>query len=164
MKPTIQGSAGKAWNLERAPKPDDPPDWQGALAQWLIYQPGVNAFWSYWRMDLIHLRPIEGVRPAHKHYPEAEYEMIFVALDPDSTPNPAYPDTCARFLDPPDLVYQFHGLNDVQAKHLLELAVRYCCDGGASPDSDWRSRWRDQILPNTIEHIKNPGSHGHGVA
>lgn len=104
-------------------------------------------------ISVIHLRDIEGAKPANKQYPEAEYEFLIVSLNPDHQPDPDNAAATFRHLTPIDVAEQFHGLTDEQAKELCELAVRTIVDGVASPDQDWRAWWKDCIR-NTVEHIK----------
>lgn len=64
-----------------------------------------------------------------------------------------YPDQ-PRFhcLFPLEVVEQFHGITDDQAKQLCELAMRAIVDGHASPDRDWRPWW-EHCIKNTVQHM-----------
>lgn len=173
-EPTEVGLYGRAWLTKHTSGQTPKPDWDASLAQWQLNVPKAHPFWSWWLVNLVHLRPIEGVRPAHKKYPEAEYEFLVMALDPDSNmaldPDSKIPDPDTvladtvfyRYLMPPDFVHQFHGLDDTQAKELCKLAIRTVVRGGLSPDQDYRAIWK-KVLMSTVEHMAL-GGHPKGKA
>ena len=136
------------------------PDHEAALASWLIEGP-FHPLWNQWQLSVIHLRDIEGVKPAFKQYPEAEYEFLIVSLNPDrrcdvdeleSTGNwgdPAVP----KFLTPADVTKQFDGVTDRQAVEIGEAAIRGIVSGELSPDSDFRSAW-ERLIDGTVAHYR----------
>jgi len=136
--------------------PTQPP----ALAVWLLDCPGAHVMWRYWRVSLVHLRPLDGLPPAIKQYPDAEYELVSAALDPDREVNPDQLGSLVP-LDPLDFVHHFHGMNDAQAVKLLELLVDAVIRGVLSPDSDWRTRWR-RLIWGSVDHVT--GGHPQGSA
>lgn len=151
-EPDDAGIYGKAW---RSRMPNRDPAHSACLAIWVLDRPGAHAFWSSWGASVVHLRPISGVEPAKLNYPEAEFEIQVIALnpkpeiDPDVGPIP--------FLMPPDLVYQFHGVSDRDAVRLLNLFVHSVVEHGVSPDSDWRER-NEKMLAATLDHLRQ-GKH-----
>jgi len=153
LKPDIEGDGVRAWKI---PKPDwrDRPEWQAGIAQWLVYCTWGHPAWQNWVVGVVHLRPIEGVEQARKHYPEAEYEFLIATLDPEK---PIDLDGEMKegwhFLKPLDVVFHFHGVSDAQAAAIAELAVRAIAEGRISPDRDFRRAWR-QMLEATIEHYR----------
>jgi hypothetical protein len=152
--PDRTGPAGTAW-LVKAPE-GGPPDWQGSIAAWIVNQPGAHPFWRYWFVGVVHLRDIPGVKPAKKRYPLAAYEFIILALDPEK-PLPEIDGhrngNPMKMLMPPDVVLQFHGLDDKRAEELAGLAVAAIINGQMSPDQDYRGMWRAAIQ-STIEHLQ----------
>ncbi len=148
--PDLEGPAARAWLV--APPNGGPPDWSAGLGAWLVNAPGAHPFWAWWRVDVIHLRPITGVRPAHKGYPDAEFEFLIVALDPDKPLCEVDGDLngppCS-FLTPIDVVEQFHGVTDQQASRICRDAVNAIAAGRLSPDQDYRAIWRE-VIRNTV--------------
>jgi len=150
MRPPDKQGPWKAWLSKAAPR---------SLAQtatiraYLLHCPGAHAAWSYWMVDLIHLRPIEGVPPASKSYAEAEYELISIALNPahDAALDPDDASTF-RHLRPIDFAHQFHGVDDASAIDLLDRLVDLVVAGRLSPDSDYARAWK-QLLWGSIEHL-----------
>lgn len=134
------------------------------IAEWLVNGP-FNPFWKWWYISTVHLRDVEGIPTANKHYPEAEYELAIYSLDPEpKAGRPEEPDIDlieagdslhgrAGFLSPPDLVKQFHGVTDHQAKEITRLVVETIITGKASPDSDFRSWW-EHTLDETVRHLR----------
>lgn len=155
-KPDAQGVAAVAWEV-KMPEAYAKPDHEAGLASWLIESKRFHPLWYNWTVNLIHLRDLPGVPPAKKHYPEAEYELLILALDPDSTPDPDDAVTCSKFLTPIDVVKQFHGITDKQAIDMVRAAVLCICHGRISPDGDYRQAW-SVLIDNTIEHIRS-GAH-----
>lgn len=152
-EPDYKGPCGCAWRVA-LPTSHERPDTAATLAMWLLTIPGAHPMWSSYAMAVIHLRDIPGVAPALKHYREAQYELMLVALDPEKPlPDPGDP---ARFkpalLSPPNLAEQFHGVSDDQAVKVAELLARGFVDGHANPDTDWRAHTR-VVLRATVEHF-----------
>lgn len=159
--PDMVGAGGwRAWRIDRAAAlraPHATKDHQASIAAWLVHCPGAHAAWSWWTMSVVHLRPIEGARPAEKQYPEAEYEFSIITLDPSHAPSDPRDWTAMRFLTPLDAVVQFHGVTDAQAEGVLEAAVRAVMSGHVSPDQDFRGFW-ERSIPATARHFQE-GAH-----
>lgn len=153
--PDVTGPFGRAWVVK---KPIVKPDHNASLSEWLINVPGAHPFWEYWYIALIHLRDIPGVPPAHKKYPEAEFEFIIAAISPEVRPAPD-PDEARGFplMTPTDVAEQFHGITDHDAVRVCEAAVQAIVNGRISPDQDFRSMWH-QLLARTVEHFRE-GKH-----
>src|SRR5687767_6509261 len=82
--PTLSGPAGQAWRLRLAPPGErSRPDFDGTVAIWICRAPGAHILWDHWMLTAIHLRPIEGVKAAHKHFEAATHEFMIVALNPE---------------------------------------------------------------------------------
>jgi hypothetical protein len=154
--PDVDGLA-RAWLLENK---SDVADHQGTLAMWLVTAPWAHPFWSWWSVGCLHLRPIAGVKPAYKRYPEAEFEFLILSIDPDWTPtddSETLAKTGLPFLTPPDVIEQFRGVSDRDAIRITEAAVRAICAGRMSPDQDYRSVWKS-LIANTVAHFR-AGAH-----
>ncbi len=144
----------KAWvaKMERVR-----PAHQAALAEWLLFCPGAHAAWSYWWIGLIHLRPLEGVPPAHIRTSGAGWEMICMAQDPTVEPDPDRVHETLRMLTPIDWEVQFGDVkDDRQAEQVGVAVIRAIMSGTISPDSDFREHW-ERLIPGTAKHIAEGG-------
>lgn len=155
MRPPDFSGAGawKAWRVRLAPKGKrEKRDHDAGLGSWLLFCPGAHLCWSYWWITLIHLRPIEGVRPAVVTMPGAGWEMACWAQDPDAAPDPDDVRT-SKPLSPIDWVVQFGSVqSDEKAVAVAEAVVRAIMRGDVSPDSDFRSFW-NKAIPDTAACI-----------
>lgn len=108
---SVKGRVGHYEEITAAPaKPDQTVN----LKAWLMYLPRQHPFWSHYMLGVIHLRPINGVRPANKLSPEATHEIVVCALDPNRLPNPDDLNSLMP-LTPINYSIQFSGLTDEQA-------------------------------------------------
>lgn len=125
----------KAWQ-SRAPI-----EGSGRLHVWVLECPFAHPAWRYWLASIVSLADIDGVRPAKRLYPAAEYELMVAAMQSDGLDidGGKWP-----IMTPLDLVFQFHGLGDAGAKRLISSYVRAVIERGVlSPDSDFRARWME---------------------
>lgn len=156
-RPPDHQGAGRAWRIQHDVEPDVP-DHQAGVGSWLVYAPYGHPLWYWYCVGGVHLRPIEGVKPATIQFPGATHEILFCALSPER-PLPSLDDWKeAAFLQPLDLTHQFIVPDDIAAAELTELVVRHIVAGN-SPDQDYRSYWRD-VIDKTAEHQrlgKHPG-------
>lgn len=142
----------RAWRMQVTPRR---PDHQASIAAWLINGP-YHPFWRWWQLAIVHLRPIEGVKPAAIHRDGASHEIMILSIDPNHPPDIdelEQGEGHLRYLTPPDLVHQVVGLTDEQACELVDLMIGPILDGQLSPDRDFRSRW-EPILETTAEHLR----------
>lgn len=105
-------------------------DQSATLESWLLHLPG-QAIWHHYTLSMIHLRNIEGVKPAVRQHDEAEYELMLVALDPDKGPT-ATDRESLHPLRPINFVRQFHfarGSDDDRARRLCATFVVYLVHG-----------------------------------
>ena len=152
--PVIVGSAGQAWAIpNRSPVPDH----AACLCTYLLRAPGFHPFWDRWALSCVHLRPIEGVRPAVLNLPGASHELLIVAIDPAWNPPDEDDFGFSRggvpFLSPIDVAQQFRVNGDRQAQELARLCVLAICRGHMSPDQDYRAAWKDTIEA-TADHLR----------
>ncbi len=157
--PDLSGVA-RAWKIDPTEIIKDREDDPG-LVTWLINGP-YHPFWSWWMLAVVHLRDIPGILPPEKSYPEAEYELMILSLDPGTANIRKQPDIdlieagnldegMPGFLTPPDVVFQFHKVTEEQAIKIAEYAVQAIVNG-RSCDSDFREWWKVS-LSKTVEHI-----------
>lgn len=111
IEPIAEGNSGKAWEIDAKPKKRDQ---NATIKAWLLNLPGSHPLWSNYEVGVISLRDIPGVPPANKKYPEAEYELIMIALNPDYQPSPTDIESLVP-LRPENYVSQFHGLTEDEA-------------------------------------------------
>lgn len=153
-EPDQKSHLARAWNLDLSKVPEGPAK-EAAVASWLLNVPGAHPFWSYWVMSVISLRDLPGMKPAHKCYPEAEYEFMILAVDPERHPAPD-PDLILLegfgWLDPIDVMEQFHGISVMDCRRLAEGSVRAICSGFISPDQDYRPAWKS-LIAGTVQHL-----------
>lgn len=142
-----EGPFGKAWRL-----PLSGPS--TALGSWLVFAPKSHLLWPYKMIALCHLRDVPGVPPAHKQYPQAEYELMVISINPEDCPEPdpekyedGYP-----LLYPVDVVTQFHGIPDRDAVTVLDSAINAVVSGQLVPDQDYRRMW-DSSVASTVAHF-----------
>lgn len=160
MRPPDKSGVARAWLIEVSDEVIEAhiKEWgftHTTLRQWYINGP-YHPLWEWWVVSVISLKDVEGVPPAHKQYPEAEYEFTIWSLD--GVPNI---DTCDRgdlenrgfksYLHPADVTFHFHKVTDEQAKQICDGAVDLIVRG-QSCDSDYRQFWLN-ALARTVEHF-----------
>jgi hypothetical protein len=148
------GPCGRAWLLqpEEAPSPQQ----EATLSTWLVNCPFRHPFWEWWTVTVVHLRDVEGLPSAERAYPEAEYEFQIRTLDPEEspTPDPDLVDEGWEYLDPPDVIEQFHGIGDHQAQALCSMAIQEILNGRVSPDVNFRGEW-NRIIREKVAALRN---------
>lgn len=139
--PDATGRSGEAWAIAIGSASALEP---ASLAAWLIRCPNAHPYWKWWVARVFELRNLPSVR---RHTPKAEYEFVIFAIDPYDCPEPdpenagcGYPE-----LIPSDVVEQFHGVTDEQAKYLCDVAVKSILDGVLSPDEADQPKWQKRV-------------------
>lgn len=128
------------------------PAFDAELGMWLLFCPGAHLAWSYWWINLIHLRPIEGTPPPQILAPGNGWEMLCGAQQPDIEPDPDRREETVRFLQPFDWQVQFGAVkSDHEAERVAAACVREIMRGQVSPDQDFRSFW-GRTIPATAAH------------
>lgn len=168
MRDPDKSGIARAWKIEQTPALiashtasfGHPP--AGIGPSWIVHGP-YHPFWSWWQIACISLADIEGLPPAHKQYPEAEYEIMCLSLNPKPEAGRSYPPDIALleagdaehgmpgYLTPADWIVHFHGVTDGQAEQILEAAIDHIV-AGQSCDSDFREHWKLAIT-KTVEHF-----------
>lgn len=139
-EPDYEGVGGRAWRLNIKPTTKAH---EATLAVWLIEGPH-HPIWRWHTIHAVHLRDIPGVRPASKHYSDAEYEIGINSVDPEFEVDVDSIEagvSTLKFLRPTDLVHQFHGVTDVEAANITLDMTTTILIGKASPDVDFSSFW-----------------------
>jgi hypothetical protein len=153
--PDVEGPAAKAWVFH--PEPRDAAQ-VAALATWVVHSPHFHPFWSWWFVSVVHLRPIPGTPMPRLHYPEAGFEFMIASINPEeSDPNVDDPGPGFHLLEPFDVIEQFHGVSDADARSIALAAIRCICDGKISPDQDNRRLWK-HLIAGTVAHYRD-GAH-----
>lgn len=150
----LAGSAGSAVEIVYTREADDPPDWSASLAAWFLTCPGQSPAWEHYVLSTIHLRPIDGVRPAVIRVPGATHEVLLYACDPRSDPT-ADPATW-RPLHPINVMEQVTLPDDASAAALLRdtaLAVVVGLLWAEPPLSGQVEPWRTSLI-RTSAHFR----------
>jgi hypothetical protein len=118
------------------------------LYSYLIQHPTAHAFWSYWVMYVMHLRPMSDLKDAEKTHPDNTHEITIMALNPDKYQGD--PDPTQEFypvLTPIDVCCQFHVDSDADAVRIADHCIKamLALSPGATPDSDSQKVWERAI-------------------
>lgn len=148
--PDKRGLGTEAWRSRMA-SVDEDPRVAANIEGWVVKGP-YHPAWSYWMVGCIDLAEHPGVDPPKKQYPEAEFEVMIVSLDPKCYPPDPDSPAGLTFLTPPDLVFQFDGVTREQAGEICSLVVDHALNG-RSLDSDFRAWW-ESALRETVAHYK----------
>lgn len=149
----IEGVYGTATEIVVDGEPAQP-DWAATCATWFLHCPGQSPAWEHYQLSIIHLRPIDGVPPAHIRVAGATHEVMLVAIDPTSDPHPL--DRRRRFLRPINVEEQVHLDNDDQAVTLARDCARAVVDGilwAEPPLSGQVEPWRTALI-RTTAHLR----------
>jgi hypothetical protein len=145
--PDKQGSVAAAW---RAPD-SDAPEHAAHIASYLVKGP-FHTVWNWWMVSAVDLLDRPGVDPPKRQYPEAEYEILVMSVNPEyGDPDPDAPNTL-YLLEPADLIFHTHGVSRGVIEEVLGLMVDQIIEG-RSPDQDFRRDW-ESSLTTTIKHYK----------
>lgn len=103
--------------------------------------PEAHPMWHDYMLSLVHLRPVEGMPAPSLQNQNSSHELICYALNPDANNQPTNFDSF-KVLTPMNLVFQFEGLTDDQAKEAFALYLTALSTGTMSPDTDYRNAQR----------------------
>lgn len=130
-------------------------DQTGTVAAWLLDCPGQSPAWRHYLLSVVHLRPIEGVRPAIVNVPHATHELILAALDPAAEPHAGDVETF-RPLNPLNAVEQLQLPDDAAAVQLAEWAASAVVNGflpAEPPLAGAREPWRTSMIKSAA-HLR----------
>lgn len=132
--PTITGAHGEAWqvNLDQArARAGETDDSDSTVAMWIVFAPWAHAFWSYYLIGAIHLRPSKALPIPKIMLPGATHEVLVFALDPEAVP------------DTVDL--------DNGAAAKIRVTVEEILAGVLSPDSDYVHAWVKRFSASNLK-------------
>lgn len=158
--PTLFGAHGAAWevDLERARElAGETEASDSTVAMWIVYAPWAHAFWSYYLIGGIHLRPSAAL-PAPKVYsPGMTHEVIVFALDPETVPDTVDTSKLQK-LRPVNFAGQWRvevRPNPVDQDHAAAAKVRVTVQeilaGVLSPDSDFVAEWVKRFSASNLK-------------
>ena len=158
----LASTYGEAWELRATAQR---PDQEASLAVWLLYVPSASPAWEYYYLAVIHLRDIDGVPPAHKDWPEAEYELMVLAVDPRCRPSAERAEAHKlQFLRPGNVRVQWDSTSDEYAAGMARDAVKAILNGVLPVEPEGivgaRQLWQDAIR-ETADHYVDPTHGGH---
>jgi hypothetical protein len=142
-----RGPAGSATEILLKGEPDRP-DWAATVSCWFLECPGQSPAWSRYTMNVIHLRDIENVPPAHIRVPRATHELILIALDPDRHPQPTKLSSWHP-LRPLNVQEQIQLPSDQAAHELADKAAQAVVQGllwAEPPLSGQVEPWRTMLI------------------
>lgn len=158
MREPDKSGVAQAWLLEETPEVQEAhiKNWgypSTSVRHWFVQGP-YHPFWHWWQVGVIDLADHPGMPPAHKQYPEAEYEFAIFSLqgevDIDALESGDIENRGFKVLQPADVVFHFHKVTREQAAEICDAAVTMIVKG-QSCDSDFREWWKG-ALANTVEH------------
>ncbi|WP_339098268.1 hypothetical protein WDJ50_18525 (plasmid) [Deinococcus sp. VB142] len=118
------------------------------IAAWFLDLPPAHPHWPRYLLSVVDLAPHPGLADAVLHYPEAQYELLIIALNPERDPQPNDPDTWQHLM-PLNVVVQFHGVTRAQAEALVDEAAQWCVDGRRWVETQdvmgERDRWKAEV-------------------
>jgi hypothetical protein len=141
------GAAGRVTEIIPTLEPGDKAHFQATVAMWFLDCPGQSSGWRHYHLAIIHLRPIEGVKPAIIRSPGATHEVMLLALDPKPSPSPTNAKSW-QYLSPYNYIGQLALPSDEEAKRGLEAMARGVADGhlwAEPPLSLQREPWDSQL-------------------
>jgi hypothetical protein len=122
------GVAGRATEIVHTLEAGDRPDFGATLAMWFLDCPMQATAWRHYNLAIIHLRPIEGVKPAIIRSPGATHEVMLFALNPKLNPSPTNAKSW-QYLSPYNFLGQLKLPSDEEAKRGLEAMARDVANG-----------------------------------
>lgn len=152
--PNVEG-VWRAWN-----KTTDEP---GMLYRALLNCPGAHPHVSWWVAELVSLRQLDGVISVQRAYADAQYELHVLALDPITQARvdvAAWRIQDAAVLLPPDISFQFHGIDEAQATDLMKKLLERAATGALSPERQYGEYW-EKLTWGGIEHVTTGHPVGH---
>lgn len=147
------------------------PDWRAGLQAWVVEaDPGVlSPVITHWYGGVVTLRDVPGVPLSHRQFPDAEYEIMSMSIDPSIEVDwvDLYDARAAgeqreihpgHLLSPADIVFQWKGTTDEQARDLAGAFLRAVLSGN-SPDRPvhpfaafaFDHNWK-RVLEETVKH------------
>lgn len=158
--PDLQGDYGFGWCVDDVTPGNV--DQTATVGAWIVHLPASHPIWPTYLFAAISLEEIPGQsKPPTLHYPEAEFEFIILALNPEQRIDVADRETW-HYLSPVNVVVQFDYAPTIDpdekrrlARETVKLAVSCAVRGamGVEPDDDSRVRpWWTDAVRNSTDH------------
>lgn len=129
MSERIEGLAGSAVPIDKSKAPHP----EAGIAIWLLNIPGPSPAWDHYALSVVSLQDYPGIPKATLHYPEAEFEVMFVAVDSKKNPQPDDMNSIS-FLRPLNYLEQFHGVSSEEAAMVARVLVKAFVVGKLFPE------------------------------
>lgn len=156
----LTGNFGSAQQMLGEMDSSDRPDVAATVTLWFLTCPGQSPSWDHYYLSVIHLRPIDGVRPPIVRVPGATHEIMVAALDPRFSPTPFDQESWMP-LFPLNVEEQLVLPSDASARELGRLATLAVLEGllwAEPPVPGLVEPWRS-VLQKSSAHLR--GDHEH---
>jgi len=122
----------------------DHPTAATTLTSWFLHLPSQAPYeaWDTFLLSVVTLADVDGFPRPYRRYPQAEYELMVVSLDPENRPQVAYASTWTKML-PPSYTRQFDGVTRDQAIDMGRALALGCVHG--------------QVAAETRVYVETPG-------
>lgn len=137
-KPAEEFSNGNVWDV------DGVEGHPTCLRIVILRFPEAHPMWHDYMLSLVHLRPVEVMPAPSLQNQNSSHELMCFALDPAANNQPTNFDSFKPLL-PQNLVFQFEGLTDDQAKEAFAHYLTALSNGRMSPDTDYRTAQRTML-------------------
>lgn len=118
------------------------------ISLWFVVSPLSHPWWTNYLISIVHLRLLDEQDDPYLEFPEAGYELVVLALDPEKRPKPRDVDTW-RFLQPLNVREQFTAADDEEAREIGKELARYAVRGllllEPSGIQGAREMWHDAV-------------------
>jgi len=129
MSERIEGLAGSAVPIDKSKAPHP----EAGIAIWLLNIPGPSPVWDHYALSVVTLQDYPGIPKATLHYSDAEFEVMFVAVDSKKNPQPDDMKSIS-FMRPLNYLEQFHGVSSEEARLVARILVKAFVDGKLLPE------------------------------
>lgn len=103
----------------------------------LLRFPEAHPMWHDYLISIVHLRQVDDLPAPALSNELSSHEISCFALNPEFNNQPLV--NGFQILVPPNLIFQFEGLTDEQAKEAFRLYLSALSNGRISPDTDYRN-------------------------
>ena len=128
---------------------------RGSVASWFLRCPNQSPAWDCYVLSVVHLRPVDGQPPAIINLPGATHEVLLIALDPATEPEPTKIGTW-RFLRPINVAEQVILPDDEAAVQIACSAARAVVEGVLPAEpllAGAMEPWRTSMI-KTAAHLR----------
>lgn len=157
--PTLKAPNGEAWEID-LPRAralaNETEETDSTVALWVVFAPWAHAFWAYYLVGAIHLRPSATLPQPKIFLPGATHEVIVYALDPEVVPD-VVNTSKLRKLRPVNFAGQWRaGARpnpvdlDRAAAEKIKFHVGEILVGDLSPDTDFRRQWVERFSNSNL--------------